>query len=132
LVQLMKGQISVESEPGFGSTFFFSVPFIRSRAAAMRPPLTDLRGSRVLVVDDDEHAQEIFHRTLESWGVHSDGAADGDEALARLGVASARGEPYDAVLVDYSLGETDGLSVGRSIREQPALKRVPLLMVTAH
>jgi signal transduction histidine kinase/DNA-binding response OmpR family regulator len=132
LVQLMKGQISVESEPGFGSTFFFSVPFIRSRAASSRPPLTDLRGSRVLVVDDDHHAQEIFHRTLESWGVHSDGAADGTEALSRLDVATARGEPYDAVLVDYSLGATDGISVARSIREQAALKRVPLLMVTGH
>ena len=132
LVGLMKGQISVESEPGFGSTFFFTVPFIRSRAAAARAPLTDLRGSRILVVEDDEHAQEIFHRTLETWGVHSDGAADGDEALARLQVAAGRGEPYDAVLVDYGLGESDGISVARTIREQPALKDIPLLMVTAH
>ena len=132
LVQLMKGQIAVDSEPGFGSTFYFTVPFIRSRAVATRPPLTDLRGSRILVVDDDHHAQEIFHRTLESWGVHSEGAVDGDEALARLDVASARGEPYDAVLVDYALGSTDGISVARSIREQPPFKRVPLLMVTGH
>jgi signal transduction histidine kinase/DNA-binding response OmpR family regulator len=132
LVQLMKGQIFVESEPGFGSTFFFTVPFIRSRSAAARAPLTDLRGSRILVVEDDEHTQEIFHRTLESWGVHSDGAADGDEALARLHVAAVRGEPYDAVLVDYGLGETDGISVARAIREQPPFKSIPLLMVTAH
>ena len=132
LVQLMKGQISVESEPGFGSTFFFTLPFIRSRTVAARAPLTDLRGSRVLVVEDDEHAQEIFQRTLESWGVHSDGAVDGDEALARLQVASSRGEPYDAVLVDYGLGEADGISVARTIREQTAFKSVPLLMVTAH
>ena len=132
LVRLMKGQIGVESEPGFGSTFYFTVPFIRSRTAAARAPLTDLRGSRVLVVEDDEHAQEIFHRTLESWGVHSDGAVGRDEALAHLQVASSRGEPYDAVLVDYGLGEEDGISVARTIREQPALKSVPLLMVTAH
>jgi signal transduction histidine kinase/DNA-binding response OmpR family regulator len=132
LVQLMKGQITVESEPGFGSTFAFSVPFIRSRSAASRPPLTDLRGTRILVVEDDANAQEIFHRTLESWGVHSDGASEGDEALARLQMAASRGEPYDAVLVDYGLGETDGISVGRTIREQSVLKGVPLLMVTAH
>jgi signal transduction histidine kinase/CheY-like chemotaxis protein len=132
LVHLMKGQIGVESEPGFGSTFFFTVPFIRSRTAVARAPLTDLRGSRILVVEDDEHAQEIFHRTLESWGVHSDAAAGGDEALARMQVASSRGEPYDAVLVDYGLGEDDGISVARTIREQPGLKGIPLLMVTAH
>jgi signal transduction histidine kinase/DNA-binding response OmpR family regulator len=132
LVQLMKGQIAVESEPGFGSTFSFTVPFIRSRSVATRAPLTDLRGSRILVVEDDANAQEIFHRTLESWGVHSDGASEGDEALARLQMAASRGEPYDAVLVDYGLGETDGISVGRTIREQSQLKGVPLLMVTAH
>jgi signal transduction histidine kinase/DNA-binding response OmpR family regulator len=132
LVQLMKGQITVESEPAFGSTFSFTVPFIRSRSAASRPPLTDLRGSRILVVEDDANAQEIFHRTLESWGVHSDAAAEGDEALARLQMAASRGEPYDAVLVDYGLGETDGISVGRSIREQSQLKGMPMLMVTAH
>jgi signal transduction histidine kinase/CheY-like chemotaxis protein len=132
LVQLMKGQISVESEPGFGSTFFFTVPFIRSRTAATRSPLTDLRGARILVVEDDQHAQEIFQRTLETWGVHADVAADGDEALARLQVAAGRGEPYDAVMVDYGLGEGDGISVARTIREQPALKELPLLMVTAH
>ena len=132
LVQLMKGTISVESEPGFGSTFFFTVPFIRSRATAARAPLTDLRGSRVLVVDDDEHAQEIFQRTLESWGVHSDVAAGGDEALARLQVANSRGEPYDAVLVDYNLGDVDGISVARAVREQTPFKGLPLLMVTGH
>jgi len=132
LVQLMKGQINVESEPGFGSTFSFTVPFIRSRTTSTRPPLTDLRGTRVLVVDDDANAQEIFHRTLESWGVHSDGATEGDEALARLQIAAGRGQPYDAVLVDYGLGETDGISVGRTIREQSQLKDLPLLMVTAH
>jgi signal transduction histidine kinase/CheY-like chemotaxis protein len=132
LVHLMKGQIGVESEPGFGSTFFFTVPFIRSRTAATRKPLIDLRGARILVVEDDHNAQEIFHRTLEAWGVHSDAAVDGDEALARMQVAESRGEPYDAVLVDYGLGESDGISVARSIREQPALKSIPLLMVTAH
>jgi signal transduction histidine kinase/CheY-like chemotaxis protein len=132
LVQLMKGQISVESEPGFGSTFFFTVPFIRSRSASSRAPLTDLRGTRILVVEDDEHTLALFHRTLEAWGVHSDGAVDGDEALARLQLAGNRGEPYDAVLVDYGLGEQDGISVARSIRRQAAFKNVPLLMVTAH
>jgi signal transduction histidine kinase/DNA-binding response OmpR family regulator len=132
LVQLMKGAMSIESEPGFGSTFSFTVPFIRSRSTATHIPLTDLRGTRILVVDDDSNAQEIFHRTLESWGVHSDPAADGDEALVRLQVARGRGEPYDAVLVDYALGTGDGITVARQFRDHPEFKDLPLLMVTGH
>ena len=132
LVQLMKGVMAVESEPGFGSTFSFTVPFIRSKSATTRAPLTDLRGTRILVIDDDSNAQEIFHRTLESWGVHSDAAIGGDEALVRLDVARGRGEPYDAVLVDYALGAVDGISVARSIRDQSEFKELPLLMVTGH
>ncbi len=132
LVTLMKGKMTVESEPGFGSTFSFTVPFIRSRSEAQRVPLTDLRGTRILVVDDDPNAQEIFHRTLEAWGVHSDAATDGDEAIVRLQVAQNRGEPYDAALVDYSLGDVNGITVGRSIHEQAEFKGLPLLMVTGH
>ena len=132
LVQLMKGSMAVESEPGFGSTFSFTVPFIKSHATATRVPLTDLRGTRILVIDDDPNAQEIFHRTLESWGVHSDPAPDGDEALVRLQVARDRGEPYDAVLLDYQLGDIDGITVARTILEQSSFKDTPLLMVTAH
>jgi two-component system sensor histidine kinase/response regulator len=132
LVHLMKGHIAVESEPGFGSTFSFTVPFIRSRAVTTRPPLTDLRGTRILVIDDDSNARELFHRTLESWGVHFEGAVDGHEALVLLQVAATRGEPYDAVLVDYALGSVDGIQVARSIREQQPFKELPLLMVTGH
>ena len=132
LVHLMKGHIAVESEPGFGSTFSFTVPFIRSRAVTTRPPLTDLRGTRILVVDDDSNARELFHRTLESWGVHFEGATDGHEALVLLQVAATRGEPYDAVLVDYALGSVDGIQVARSIREHAPFKELPLLMVTGH
>ena len=132
LVTLMKGQIGVSSEADAGSTFFFSVPFVRSESKTTHAPLNDLRGTRVLVIEDDKNAQEVFHRTLEAWGVNSDVLADGDEALIRLQAAAARGEPYDAALVDYALGDTDGIAVARAIREQPALHGMPLLMVTAH
>jgi signal transduction histidine kinase/DNA-binding response OmpR family regulator len=132
LVQLMKGHMSVESEPGFGSTFSFTVPFIRSRSRSTRVEFDDLRGTRILVIDDDLNAQEVFHRTLEAWGVNSEAALDGAEALGRLDVARGRGEPYDAVLVDYALGATDGISVARTIRDRPDFKELPLLMVTGH
>jgi signal transduction histidine kinase/CheY-like chemotaxis protein len=133
LVSLMKGQIGVMSEAGEGSSFFFTVPFVRSESAtAPHKALNDLRGTRILVIEDDKNAQEVFRKTLEAWGVNSHVLADGDAALAQLQAAAGRGEPYDAALVDYSLGSTDGIAVARAIREQPALAALPLLMVTAH
>ena len=132
LVMLMKGQIGVRSDAGSGSDFFFTVPFVRSELKETSRTLNDLRGTRILVIEDDKNAQEVFRKTLEAWGVNSDVLADGDEALIRLQSAVARGEPYDAALVDYALGDTDGMAVARSIRERPALQAMPLLMVTAH
>jgi len=130
----MKGQISVSSEAGTGSTFAFTVPFVvsESSAADEQAPLNDLRGTRILVVEDDKNAQEVFRKTLEAWGVNSDVSPDSADAVARLQHAAGRGEPYDAALVDYSLGESDGIALARTIREQPALEATPLLMVTAH
>jgi signal transduction histidine kinase/CheY-like chemotaxis protein len=132
LVALMKGQIGVQSEAGAGSSFFFTVPFVRSESQGTHVALNDLRGTRILVIDDDKNAQEVFRRTLEAWGANSDVLADGDEALVRLGRAAGRGEPYDAALIDYALGDTDGIIIARAIREQPALQHLPLIMVTAH
>jgi signal transduction histidine kinase/DNA-binding response OmpR family regulator len=134
LVSLMKGHISVVSEAGAGSCFSFTVPFVRSEyeSETPHPPLNDLRGTRILVIEDDKNAQEVFRKTLEAWGVNSDVLADGGQAVQLLQRAAGRGEPYDAALVDYALGDTDGIAIARAIREEPALHAMPLLMVTAH
>jgi signal transduction histidine kinase/DNA-binding response OmpR family regulator len=131
LVTLMKGEIDVESRPGVGSTFWFTVPFQRVRVSA-RPQLTDLRGTRILIVDDDANAREVFHRQLDAWGINSEDAPNGTDALEAMRRAAKRGEPYDAALIDYALGENDGISVAQAIRKQPMLQKTPLLMVTAH
>ncbi len=133
LVALMKGQIEVQSAEGEGSTFSFTIPFVRVVGKAERDAqLNDLRGTRILVVDDDGNAREVFRRTLESWGAHADAIGEGNEVVDRLAFAAAHGEPYDAALIDFTLGQTDGISVAESIRAHPELVPMPLLMVTAH
>jgi signal transduction histidine kinase/DNA-binding response OmpR family regulator len=132
LVALMKGTIAVTSEAGVGSTFSFSVPFYRSEAGERHATLNDLRGTRIMIVEDDKNAQEVFRKTLEAWGANPEVFADGREVVSRMQSAAQRGEPYDAALIDFTLVDTDGIAVAETIRRQPELGSIPLLMVTAH
>ena len=132
LVTLMEGEIGVESIPGEGSTFWFTVPFARSRAAPVESAHANLRGTRTLVVDDDPSACELLRKTLQSWGVNADAVGDASAALERLTWALERGEPYDNALIDYALGDTDGFALARAIRGNPRLARTGLIMVTSY
>jgi signal transduction histidine kinase/CheY-like chemotaxis protein len=132
LVSLMKGQIGVQSAAGAGSTFSFTVPFIRSEATSRTAARSDLRGTRILVLEDDENAQEVFRKTLEAWGTNPVVFADGAEALRGMLSATTAGEPYDAALIDFALAETNGIEVAATIRAQASLRSTPLLMVTAY
>jgi signal transduction histidine kinase/DNA-binding response OmpR family regulator len=132
LVRLMEGEIDVTSVAGRGSTFWFTIPFARSRTGGAVPRAPSLRGTRTLVVEDDPHTLELLRRTLEGWGVHAHKVGDAQTALRHLTWAAERGEPYDNVLIDYVLGPSDGLSLGRAIRAHPLLERTGLVMITAH
>jgi signal transduction histidine kinase len=132
LVTLMEGEIGVESTPNRGSTFWFTVPFARSRTTPVGEAATNLRGTRTLVVDDDPRVRELLHKTLEGWGVHAESVGDAAAALERLAWAAERGEPYDNALIDYALGESDGFALGEQIRANPHLTGTALIMVTAY
>ena len=136
LVELMDGDICVESEPGVGSAFIFTASFGRqpdAEAKRLRTP-ADLRGMKVLVVDDNETSREILRDALASMSFKVTTAASGPAAIAELKTAAATdGEAYELVLMDWKMPEMDGIEATARIRNDAHLPEIPtVIMITAY
>ncbi len=133
LVDLMGGEIGVESQPGAGSSFSFRVPFTVVEEAPMLAPVpaATLRGLRLLVVDDNATNRRILTVQTGAWGMRAEEARGARDALSLLRAAAERGTPYDVALIDFHLPETDGFALARSLREDPVLRRIPLVLLSS-
>jgi len=133
LAELMGGEVGVESEPGVGSTFWFTLRLGKGVAEPRKRSLPDSRlGLRVLVVDDNENARLVLCEMLGSMSFKVDQAASGAAAIGAVDRAEALGMPYEVVLLDWMMPEMDGLETARRLRDLP-LSRLPhMLMVTAY
>ena len=122
LVELMGGEIDVESTPGAGSTFSFAV-VLGASAGPAKPhlqPASNLAGVRVLVVDDNPVNRAIVERYAVACGMACTSAGRGDEALRMLAAAEAQGAPYEIALIDMKMPGMDGLELAQAMRERLA------------
>ena len=133
LVELMGGAIGLESRPGQGSTFWFSAVFEKQPPGCMTaaPPMADLVGVRVLVVDDYATNRLLVTTLLHGWGCRFAEAADAASALERLHGAAAQNDPYSIVLLDMHMPGMNGLELGRRIKQSTGIAQTHLIMMTS-
>jgi PAS domain S-box-containing protein len=138
LVQLMDGEIGVESNPGQGSTFWFTVRLDKSTDAVLPAPtitgkttverlLDEYRGTRILLAEDEPINQVVSRELLKNAGLVVDLAEDGQQALEL-----AKQNTYALILMDMQMPHMNGIEATMAIRALPAYARTPILAMTAN
>jgi signal transduction histidine kinase/CheY-like chemotaxis protein len=135
LVELMGGEIWVDSIPGKGSSFIFTTSFeIATENQADRDvSWIDLRKIKVLVVDDNATAREVLAKMVTTLNIEVATAYSGEEALRMIEAADSEKKPYDLVLMDWKMPGLNGIETAHTIKNRENLTKVPaILMVTAY
>ena len=132
LVEMMGGQIGVESQEGRGSAFWFTSVFEKQSLPGKfeSDERTSLQGAKVLVVDDNASNRSLVVRLLKSWGCRPAESADANSALAQLRWAARRADHFHVALLDMTLPGINGEELGGQIAADPHLEHTALVLMT--
>jgi two-component system sensor histidine kinase/response regulator len=134
LVRLMSGALWVESQPGQGSTFHFTVRLALQDGVAHRSePLQpeQLRDLHALIVDDNFTNRKVLTGMLTRWGMKPTAVEGGRAALQALEVAKSTGRPFPLILLDGQMPEMDGFTLAERIKKDPELVGATIMMLTS-
>ena len=133
LALLMGGAVGVQSEPGQGSTFWFTARVGHAHVPQQLPaPQASMRGRRALVVDDNDNAREVMSDMLVALGFEVREAASGGDAVESVRRAAAEGKPFDILYLDWRMPTLDGVATARQIAGLGLQTGPVVIMVTAY
>jgi len=134
LVRMMAGTMWVESEPGGGTKFHFTLPLVPAAEPVKTGPgdrYDLMRGVRVLIVDDNATNRRILELMLKRWGMLPKSVKSGAEAIVELLTASTAGKQYELIITDALMPEMDGFCFVERVRQEPKLSTAKIMMLTS-
>ena len=132
LVNMLGGEIGVISGEGKGAEFWFTARFAKQAERKSREmPLGEIRGARILIVDDNETNRAVFAAQFKYWGARVRAVPDGPAGLQALRQAKETNDPFQAAILDMQMPGMDGVALGQAIKLDENLKDTRLVMMTS-